>query len=70
MIPKLPLFLIGLLVVGCQQKSEIDKCVEAKVVQFCSQFQDKDFPRGCLKEMNISIGGDYRVECLKAQVGK
>jgi hypothetical protein len=52
---------------GCQQKSEIDKCVEALVVQQCV---DADNKRKCISDMRDVLGGDLRLHCLKAQSGK
>jgi len=54
-----------LFLLGCQPKSEIDKCVEALILQVCG---DKDSE--CLKNGNTVLGGKYRLQCLKAQAGK
>ena len=62
---KIALSLMLLWMAGCQQKSEIDKCVEALILQVCG---DKDSE--CLKTGNTVLGGKYRLQCLKAQAGK
>jgi hypothetical protein len=62
---KIALSLMLLWFTGCQQKSEVDKCVEALILQVCG---DKD-PE-CLKNGNTVLGGKYRLQCLKAQAGK
>jgi hypothetical protein len=62
---KIALSLMLLWLAGCQQKSEIDKCVEALILQVCG---DKDSE--CLKTGNTVLGGKYRLQCLKAQAGK
>ena len=49
MITKTPLILMALLGVGRQQKSEIDKCVDAKVVQFSVNSKTRTFPEDALK---------------------
>ena len=64
-------------------KSEVDKCVEARVRQFCANFfpDIKEPEKGNLSDrnqpplicgdyiLNIS-GGQIREQCLKAQAGK
>ena len=63
---KLTLILMLLGLAGCQQQSEIDKCVEAQAKTACSSLQ-VDF----CKERAIELyEGDYRLKCLKAQAGK
>ncbi len=69
-----------LLVSGCQ--SEIDKCVEAKVVEICSTLfpSMKNPEKGNLKAKGYekdlcgdfiirTEGGKIRQECMKAQAG-
>jgi hypothetical protein len=70
-------FLIFLFLAGCS-KSEIDQCVDAKTVQYLAQsfgaardgstfeeYKKKNFDAA--KSLN---GGDFYVECMKAQSGK
>ena len=69
-----------LFLLGCQPKSEIDKCVEAKTVEVCSTY----FPNEAHPENKIMFldtkekcgdvykkisGGSLREECLRAQAG-
>jgi len=61
------LLLAVLSLTGCQQKSEIDKCVEALVVQQCV---DADNKKKCISDMRDVLGGDLRLHCLKAKLGK
>ena len=61
------LLLAVLSLTGCQQKSEIDKCVEALVVQECMNSDDK---KNCVNGLKDALGGLFRLECLKAQSGK
>lgn len=80
------LLLLFSMLAACQPKSEIDKCVEAQIVQICA----KDFPgvmhpeRELIKqaskknEENIYCAdivrkndeGTFRQDCLRAQAGK
>jgi hypothetical protein len=64
---------------GCQQKSEIDKCVEAQVLQFCVDTRIDSRPfyfvmgitkEECLQQATETQGGALRERCLKAQAGK
>ncbi len=64
---KLPLILLVVGLAGCQQQSEIDKCVEALVVSECMSIDDK---KKCVNDMKEALGGLYRLRCLKAQSGK
>ena len=57
----------ALALTGCQQQSEIDKCVEALVVSECMSVDDK---KKCVNDMKEALGGLYRLQCLKAQAGK
>ena len=71
--------LILLLVLfGCG-KSEVDKCVDAKLIQIVSEIciDSKDINISCkeYEEKNIQSArklheGDVRDECLRAQAGK
>ena len=55
---------LGLLISGCQQKSEIDKCVDALVKAIC--FTDKK----CAEQQLLLLEDVHRLKCLKAQAGK
>jgi hypothetical protein len=59
--------LMFLCLAGCQQKSEIDKCVEALATQECMNSSNK---KTCINEITDVVGGLYRLKCLKAQAGK
>ena len=74
---KLPLILLVVGLVGCQQKSEIDKCVDALALHACSRVsttkgkENPNFDRkDCTEMVVIDYGADYRLQCLKAQAGK
>ena len=56
----------ALALTGCQQQSEIDKCVEALVVSECMNSDDK---KNCVNGLKDALGGLFRLECLKAQAG-
>jgi hypothetical protein len=60
---KLPLILLVVGLAGCQQKSEIDKCVEGLVISTCGG--DKD----CIKQVKPLMEGASRLKCLEAQAG-
>lgn len=60
---KLPLILLVVGLAGCQQQSEIDKCVEGQVISTCAG--DKD----CIKKVKPLIEGESRLKCLEAQAG-
>jgi hypothetical protein len=71
------LFVLGF--AGCQQKSEIDKCVEAQVLQFCVDTRIDSRPfylvmgitkEECLQQATETQGGALRERCLKSQAGK
>jgi hypothetical protein len=70
------LYLLGL--AGCQQTSEIDKCVEAQAISACnSVLGDEPFYKvmgmseaGCTKDLIKDEGAKWRLECLRAQAGK
>ena len=66
---KQPILLMSaLMLIGCQPKSEIDKCVEAKVIADCARAADRSAK--CIKELTDLLGGRYRENCLRAQAGK
>jgi hypothetical protein len=74
---KIALILMFLLLAGCQSKSEIDKCVDALALQTCSGVpetrwkENPEYDRSdCIKEVNVSLSADFRLQCLKAQAGK
>ena len=65
---------------GCQEKSVIDKCVEAQALALCNKpmgtnfeafykVQDKSESQ-CIQDLIKVKGGDWQLECLKAQSGK
>ena len=68
---------ISLTLFGCG-KSEIDKCVEAKLrwdaEKYCgfnkSECLNNDDKNRILSDIRISHEGDYRLECLRAAAGK
>ncbi len=71
-------FLIVVALTGCQQKSTIDKCVEAQAIALCNrllgteklyQLQQSSESQ-CIKESIKANGGDWQLQCLKAQSGK
>jgi hypothetical protein len=63
---------------GFQQKSDIDKCVEAQAISWCnSTIGDKTLYKlqnesesQCKQEIIKTSGGRWQLECLKAQSGK
>jgi hypothetical protein len=64
--------------IGCQQKSVIDKCVESMATQICNKpmgtslfhkVQNKSESQ-CVEDLIKIAGGDWQLECLKAQAGK
>lgn len=77
---KLPLILLVVGLAGCQQKSEIDKCVQAHAVQTCNQLVGKKLEpfykllnqseSSCIQDFEKFEGGKWRLECLQAQSGK
>jgi hypothetical protein len=77
---KLPIIFLFIGLTGCQPKSEIDKCVEAKLTatvnQECiAQFQGINMKEEkCVKDgmrnYKIDLEGEYREQCLRAQAGK
>ena len=65
---------------GCQQKSVIDKCVESMATQICNKSMGTNFEvfykvqnkseSQCVQDLIKIKGGDWQLECLKAQSGK
>ena len=64
---KIALSLMLLWFAGCQQKSEIDKCVEAHINRICNDVQGE---RGCREYTATNHEPQYREQCLRAQAGK
>lgn len=63
---------------GCNQKGEIDKCVEAQLLHACrnapdSGKEDPSFPKWnsktCKESMELELGANYRLQCMRAQAG-
>jgi hypothetical protein len=77
---KLTLILLVVGLVGCQQKSVIDKCVESMATQLCNQAIGTNFETlykvqkksesQCVQDLIKIKGGDWQLECLKAHAGK
>ena len=63
---------------GCQQKSVVDKCVEAQAIALCNRLIGAEplyklqqaSETQCIKESVKANGGDWQLQCLKAQSGK
>lgn len=76
---KLPLIFLIMGLTACQQKSDIDKCVEAQAVQICNKPMGSDFEAlykvqgksesDCVNNFIKLRGGNWQMECLKAQAG-
>jgi len=76
------LFGTALVLTGCQQKSDIDKCVEAQIIEACNSLTETDnktqplykvnyqSDSQCVQDFTKSLGGSYQLLCLKAQSGK
>jgi hypothetical protein len=72
----------ALALAGCQQKSVIDKCVEAQAVEACNSLTKTDnkpqplykvnyqSESQCVQDYIKSLGGSFQLLCLKAQSGK
>lgn len=70
----------ALALTGCQQKSVIDKCVESMATQLCNKPMGNNFEAfykvqnksesQCVQDLIKIKGGDWQLECLKAQSGK
>jgi hypothetical protein len=82
---KLPLIMLLLGFAGCQPKSDIDKCVDAKIVETCAKYfgvsnqpekenmnghDTTQKPVSCEDWFTRGMGGEIRMECLKAQAGE
>ena len=75
---KLPLILLVVGLAGCQQESVIDKCVEAQAITLCnkviggeSNYQlQQSTESKCIQESIKANGGNWQLQCLKAQSGK
>ena len=80
---KLTLILLVVGLAGCQQKSVIDKCVEAQASAICNKFIESEpnkqvlfykaaeiSENQCIEKSIKVNGGDWQLECLKAQSGK
>ena len=70
-------FLVAALT-GCQQKSDTDKCVEAQALALCNKLIGTEplyklqqaSEHKCVQESIKANGGDWQLQCLKAQSGK
>ena len=70
----------ALALTGCQQKSVIDKCVESMATQICNNAMGTNYEAfykvqnisepQCIQDLIKIKGGDWQLECLKAQSGK
>ena len=75
---KLSIILLVLGLAGCQQKSVIDKCVEAQAITLCnkviggeSNYQlQQSTESKCIQESIKANGDNWQLQCLKAQSGK
>lgn len=69
------LFLSLIFLVGCQQKSEIDKCMDA-MWEYELAIRDLQIKSGVIeknplpKEMELTLKLGNRFKCLKAHAGK
>ena len=64
---RIVLLMSALVLIGCQQKSEIDKCVDAHINRICNAVHDES---SCRKYITANYEYDYREKCLRAQAGK
>jgi hypothetical protein len=63
---------------GCQQKSVIDKCVEAQAITLCNKLIGTEplyklqqaSENKCVQESIKANGGNWQLQCLNAQSGK
>jgi hypothetical protein len=64
--------LIFLCLASCQQKSEIDECVEAKLEkEFISNCEPAERnPPGCKLEVRNNFETNFRQICLREQAGR
>ena len=65
----------ALALTGCQQKSDIDKCIEAHWEHHKILLRNLEIKLGVAdtpmpKETELKHKLDYRMKCLKAQAGK
>jgi len=75
---KLPLILLVVGLAGCQQKSVIDRCVEAQAITLCNKVIDgesnfqlqQSTESKCIQESIKANGDNWQLQCLKAQSGK
>jgi hypothetical protein len=67
---KITVSLMLLWLAGCQQKSELDKCVESLAVSECSGISayKKEELNACVKDITEIHGGAWRLECLKGKI--
>ena len=72
------LLLAVLSLTGCQDQSEIDKCVEALLLHACRNApnlgnEDPSSPKWnsktCKESMGLELGANYRLQCMRAQAG-
>ena len=71
----LGLLMAVLILIGCQQKSDIDKCIEAHWEHHKILLRNLEIKLGVAdtpipKETELKHKLDYRMKCLKAQAGK
>jgi len=60
---------MGLLILmACQPKSEVDKCVDANINRICNEVGELE--SGCRKYITANYEYEYREKCLRAQAGK
>ncbi len=72
------LLLACLTLTGCEQKSVIEKCVEAQAITLCNRLIGTEplyklqqaSESQCIQESIKANGGDWQLQCLKAQSGK
>jgi hypothetical protein len=69
------LFLPLIFLIGCQQKSEIDKCMDAEwelhLIYRDQAIKSKIIEKTPLsKEWELSLKQEHRFKCLKAYIGK
>jgi len=69
---RISFILIFLCLASCQQKSEIDKCVEAKLEkEFMLNCEPAERnPPGCKLEVRNNFESNFRQICLRGQAGK
>ena len=80
---KLSLILFLCCLLGCQQKSDVDKCVDAQAIVMCNRLIDAEAGKKiiwykaaemtedqCVQLNKKIFVGEWHLECLKAQAGK